>query len=116
MSTAFQKIESVAVTAGKDIGHVVEDVITVGDSVVKVLTDAKTLAPAFKSELATLIADAEPIATVLSPIIVAGGSNVALDLAAVAPVLADLKKLVADFVAFLPTLKTAVADLEADVH
>jgi len=69
----------------------------------------------FKAEISTLIADAAPIATALTPIIASEGSNVAADLAAVALVLPSLKKLVADFVTFLPTLKIAVADLAADV-
>jgi len=114
MSNPIASIGHGLETVGKDIAIGVADVLHVGEDVFKVLTDAKTLAPAFKTELATLIADAEPIATVLAPVIAASGENVALDIAAVAPVLNDLKKLVSDFVTFMPTLKTALADLEAD--
>ncbi len=108
-------IETVAKTAGKDIAHVAEDVIGVGSDLLNLLTQAKQLAPAFKSELATLISDVQPIATALAPAIAAGGENPILDLAAVGPVLADLKKLVADFIAFMPTLELAIADVKADV-
>jgi hypothetical protein len=38
-----------------------------------------------------------------------------IDVAAVAPVIADLKRLVSDFVSFMPTLKQALAELEADI-
>ena len=106
----FQKIEHVAETVGKDVAHLAADIIHVGEDVFKVLSDTKTLAPAFRAELSTLIADTQPIATALAPAIAAGGENVGLDMAAVARVLANLKKLVSDFVAFLPTLRTAVSD------
>ena len=106
--------ETIAVNVEKKVAVAVEDVVHVGSDVFKILADVKTLTPAFRAELGTLIADASPIAIALSPIIASNGSNVAADLAAVAPVLADLKKLVADFVAFLPTLKLAATDLAAD--
>lgn len=114
MTNPLQAIEHGLETVGKDIAIGVEDIVHVGEDVFKVLTDAKSLAPAFKTELAQLVTDAEPIATALAPVIAASGENVALDIATVAPVLADLKKLVGDFISFMPTLKTAVADLEAD--
>jgi hypothetical protein len=107
-------ITTIAETAGKDIEHVAEDVVGVGSDLLNLLTQAKQLAPAFKTELATLIADVEPIAAVLAPVIATGGENPLLDLAAVGPVLADLKKLIADFIAFLPTLELAIADVKAD--
>jgi hypothetical protein len=115
MSNPLKAIGHGLETVGKDIVIGVEDIAHVGEDVFRVLTDAKSLAPAFKTELAQLITDGEPIAAALTPAIAAGGENVALDLAAVAPVLADLKTFVAHFVSFLPTLKQAVADLEADV-
>jgi len=110
----LQKIEHVAVLIEQDVVKGVEKVITVGSDVYRVLTSVNQLAPGFKAELCTLIADAQPIATALAPVIASEGTNIAIDLAAVAPVLADIKRLVADFVAFLPTLKQAVADLESD--
>jgi len=69
-------------------------VVHVGSDIFKVLTDAQKLSPAFKAELTQLVADASPIAVALGPVIASEGSNVAADLAAVAPVIADLKKLV----------------------
>jgi hypothetical protein len=116
MSDPLSKVVSVAVDVEKKIVVGVEDVVHVGSDVFKVLSEVKTLTPAFKAELATLVTDAGPLAAALSPIIASEGSNVAADLAAVAPVLADLKKLVSDFVAFLPTLKSAVTALTSDVQ
>jgi hypothetical protein len=112
----MNKFESVVETIGKDVVAAVKDVVGVGEDVFRVLTDANKLAPAFKTELAQLITDGEPIVAALAPIVASEGTNITLDLAAVAPVLADIRKLVADFVAFLPTLKQAVSDLEADVR
>lgn len=85
-----------------DIAHGAEAIVGVGESVYKLLADIKTLTPEFKAELAKLVTDAEPVATILAPVIAAEGTNVALDLEAVAPVLADIKILVAGFVAFPP--------------
>ena len=109
-------IETVAVDVEHKLVHGIEDVVHVGSDLFKLLADAKTLSPQFKVELSTLIADIGPIATVLTPIIASDGDNVAADLAAVAPIFADLKKLASDFVAFLPILTKAIADVEADVQ
>ena len=92
----FQKVEAGVVTAGKEVVKVAEEIVHVGSDVYRVLTSVNQLAPGFKAELSTLIADAQPIATALAPVIASEGTNIAADLGAVAPVLADLKKLVAD--------------------
>lgn len=115
MSNPFATIGHGLETAAKDVAHVCEEIVHVATDIVAVLEDTQKLTPAFKTELAMLIADVQPIAGVLSPVIAANGTNIALDLAAIAPTLADIKKLVADFISFLPTLKAAVAQLEADV-
>jgi hypothetical protein len=115
MANPLAVIEKVAVDVEKKIVVGVEDVIHVASDVFKVLSDVKVLTPTFKAELATLLKDATPIVAALSPIVVSEGSNLAADLAAVAPVLTNLKLLVADFLTFLPTLRTAVEALAADV-
>jgi hypothetical protein len=114
MSNVIKEVGHGLKVAGEEIIKGVEYVGHVADDVIKVITDAKQLAPQFKTELSVLIADAEPIATILAPVIASSGENVALDLAAVGPVLGDIRKLVADFVTFLPVLKQAVADVEND--
>jgi hypothetical protein len=114
MTNPIHEIETVTVDVAKKIAVGVEDVIHVGSDVFKVLTDLKTLEPTFRAEISTLIADCGPIAAALSPAIAGGGTNVAADLAAVAPVLADIKKLVNDFTSFLPTLKSAVGEITTD--
>jgi hypothetical protein len=111
----FAKIEHVAEVIGTDIVHGVEVAVHVGTDVLKVLTSAKTLAPAFKSELSQLISDAQPIAAALAPDIASGGTNIAVDLASIGPLLPAIKTLVSHFIQFLPTLKLAVSDVEADV-
>lgn len=102
-------------TAGEDVIKGAELVGRIGGDVVKVIEDAKALTPEFKQELAKLVQDAEPLAATLAPVIASEGTDVGLDLAAVAPVLSDIKTLVADFVSFLPTLDKALAELKADV-
>jgi hypothetical protein len=62
MSNPVTKIEHVAETVGKDVLRAAEDLFHVGDAVVKALATASKLTPAFKAELAILIADAEPLA------------------------------------------------------
>lgn len=107
-------IATVVEHIGTDVKDVAEDVLHVGDAIVEVFAQVKQLAPAFKADIATLIADVEPIVAALTPVIAAGGTNIGIDLAALAPVEADLRKLVADFVSFLPTLKAAIADAKTD--
>jgi hypothetical protein len=111
----IQKIGNIAETVGKDILHGAEDVIGVGETVFKVLSEIKALTPTFKVELAKLIQDAEPIATALAPAIATEGANITVDIEAVTAIYPALKTLVADFVAFLPQLKAAAEELSAEV-
>jgi hypothetical protein len=111
----LQKFEQVAAKVGTDIVHGVEDIVHVSEDVLRVLSSAQTLAPAFKTELAQLISDAQPIAAALAPDIASGGTNIAVDLASIGPLLPAIKTLVSHFIQFLPTLKLAVSDVEADV-
>jgi hypothetical protein len=115
MTNPLAKLESIAVEVEQKTALVFGDVVHVSSDVFKVLCDTKAMTPEFRAELTTLIQDFQPIVTALSPIVVSEGTNIAADLAAVAPVLADLKKMVADAMAFLPTLKAAVAQLDADI-
>jgi phage-related minor tail protein len=114
MTNPIHEVETVTVNVAKRIAVGVEDVVHVGSDIYKVLSDAKALEPEFKAELSTLLTDCGPIVTAMSPVIAGGGTNVAADLAAIAPVLSDIKKLVTDFTAFLPTLKAAVGEIKTD--
>lgn len=111
----FPKIESAAISAAKDIAHFAEDATHVGADVLAVLQEIKALTPAFKTELALLVQDIQPLLAALGPVVLAKGENVALDIEVVKPVLADIARLVFDFNQFLPVLKTSIAALEADV-
>lgn len=116
MSNAITKIEHGAETVGKDALKVVEVVGRAGADLTRVLATAKTLSPAFKAELAKLIADAEPIAAELAPLLATPGyADIGLSIAAIAPVASDVYKLAADFITFMPTLKLAIVDVESDV-
>jgi hypothetical protein len=111
----FQKIEHVAEVIGKDVIHGVDDLVHAGEDVFKVLTSVNELAPVFKQELSQLIADTQPIAAALVPDIASGGTDIAIDIASIGPLLPAIKTLVVHFIAFLPELKQAVADVAADV-
>ncbi len=69
-----------------DALKVVEVVGRAGADLTRVLATAKTLSPAFKAELAKLIADAEPIAAELAPLLLAtpGYADIGLSIAAIA--------------------------------
>jgi hypothetical protein len=90
---SMNKFELVVETVAKDVVAGVEKVVGIGEDVFRVLTSANQLAPAFKTELAQLITDGEPIVAALTPAIAAGGENVALDLAAIAPVCGSLRRI-----------------------
>jgi hypothetical protein len=108
-------IKSVAETVGHDIVEGVEDLSHIGTDVFRLLTTANQLTPAFKVELSQLISDAELVSTALAPDILSGGTNVPIDLASLAQLLPAIRIMVTHFVAFLPTLKLAIADVSADV-
>lgn len=100
----------------EDIGKVAEDVITTADKVIKVIESVKALTPTFKAELGTLVSDVEKIAGPLAPVIASGGTNIAVDATALEPVVADVIKLVKDFVSFLPTIESAFKTIGADIE
>jgi hypothetical protein len=108
-------IKTVAAHVGHDIVTGVEDLSHVGTDVFKLLTTANQLTPAFKVELSQLISDSELVSTALAPDILSGGTNVPIDLASLAQLLPAIRIMVTHFVAFLPTLKLAIADVATDV-
>ena len=101
--------------AAVDTVHVVEDVVTIGHKLIKVIEDGRALTPAFKQELATLINDAKTIATAAAPAVATGGANLGVDLGVLEPVVAGSVKLASDFVHFLPELEAALKKIEADL-
>lgn len=99
----------------KDTVHGIEDAFTIGAKLIKIIESGESLTPEFKEELETLVTDLKPVAAALAPVIAGAGENTAADLAAIAPVLAGLKKAVHDFLTFLPTLEAAYETIKQDV-
>ena len=108
---ATNKVLAFLEKVGKEVEVVAVDIVTGSVDAVKILTSAQTLTPAFKAAIATLIADAEAIATSSVAAGVADGGNLLAD----ASVAAQVEKLVKDFLSLLPVLKVDVAMLEADI-
>ena len=101
--------------AVKDVVQGAEEVLTVGGKVLRVISDVRAMSPEFKSNLAILVDDAKAIAVPLAPVVAGGGENVAADLAALAPVTEGVLKLVRDFLAFLPSVESALKKVNADM-
>lgn len=116
MSNPIETIGHDLKVAGVDVVRGVEYVGRVATDIVRVLSDARELSPAFKQEIATLVNDIEPMAVALGPAVASEGENIALDIAAVEPVLGAIKKVVVDFTNFLPTLRQAISAIKADVQ
>jgi hypothetical protein len=116
MNDVFEEIGHGVGVAVKDVIKGAEDVLSVGSKVLKVIADVRAISPEFKSNLATLVDDAKAIAVPLAPVVASGGENVAADLLALAPVVKDVMKLVKDFVAFLPSIESALKTVYADVE
>jgi hypothetical protein len=116
MSNVFVEIGHGIEAGAKDVIHGVEDVITVGGKVIRVIEDGKALTPQFKQELGLLVNDAKAIAAVVAPVAVSGGTNVAVDFAALEPAVADIIKLAKDVVTFMPTLEAALRKIGADIN
>lgn len=98
-----------------DVVHAVQSTVSVGEKLIKVIHDGRELTPQFKAELATLTNDAKEIAAILAPVIATKGTVITLDIAAIEPAITDVVKLVKDFLAFLPTLESAVSKIAADL-
>src|ERR1700733_581614 len=107
----MSSIKTVAEHVGKDLVTGFEDLSHVGVDIFKLLTTAQQLSPAFRVELSQLISDAELVASALGPDVLSGGTNVAIDVASLAQLLPSIRVMVQHFVAFLPTLKLAIADV-----
>jgi hypothetical protein len=116
MSNVFVELGHGVEVGVKDVVKGAEDVLTIGGKVLKVISDVRAISPEFKSDLATLVDDAKAIATPLAPVVASGGENVAVDLVALTPVVKDVMKLVKDFIAFLPSIETALKMVYADVE
>jgi hypothetical protein len=116
MSNVFETLGHGIETGARDVVHGIEDVITAGAKVIRVIEDGKALTPEFKRELALLVDDAKAIAAVVAPVAASGGTNVAVDLAALEPAVADIIKLAKDVVAFMPTLEAALKKIGADIN
>lgn len=116
INNVFVEIGHSVEVAVKDVVKGAEDVLTIGGKVLKVIADVKAISPEFKANLATLVDDAKAVATPLAPVLATGGENVAVDLAALTPVVKDVMKLVKDFIAFLPTVEAALKTVNADIH
>jgi hypothetical protein len=101
--------------AGEDIAKGVKFVITDGDKLIKVISDAKTLTPEFKAELKTLLDDLKPIAAAMAPVVASGGKDLGADILAIQPVIQDVVRTAKDAFAFLPTLEAAYKELEGDL-
>jgi hypothetical protein len=101
--------------AAKDVVHGIEDVVTIGSKVIKLIEDGKALTPEFKQELALLVNDAKAITVAAAPVVATGGTNIAADLGAVEPVVAGAIKLAKDFTTFIPVIEAALKTLDADV-
>jgi hypothetical protein len=115
MNHVFVEIGHGVETAVKDVVKGAEEVLTVGDKVIKVISDVKAMSPEFRSNLAILVDDAKAIAMPLAPVVAGGGENVAADLAALVPVTKDVLKLVRDFLTFLPSVEAALKKVDADL-
>lgn len=109
------KVGAAVKKVAADVVTGVKDVFTVGEKVLHVVSTVKQLDPTFAAELKQLINDAQPIATALAPVLAAGGENVVIDIAAIAPIAGAVVKLAQDFITFLPTLESAIAALSTDI-
>jgi hypothetical protein len=116
MSNVFTEIGHGIETGAEDVVHGIEDVISIGGKVIRVIEDGKALTPEFKQELALLVNDAKAITAVVAPVAASGGTNVAVDLTALEPAVADIIKLAMDVVVFMPTLEAALKKIGADVE
>lgn len=115
MSNVFVKIGHGVEVGVEDVIKEAGKILSVGGKVIRVIHDVEAMTPQFKDELKQLIDDVKPIAIVLAPVVAAGGKNPIADFAAVEPVIADVIKLVRDFLSFLPALEGALAKLGEDL-
>lgn len=93
-----------------------KDVEDVGEKTILVIEEVRVLTPQFKAELSLLIDDILPVANALQPVLASDGSNIGADIAVLKAAIPDVKKLVADFLKFVPTIETALKTLESDVE
>lgn len=100
---------------GEKVVHIIGDVVTEGEKVIKVIETAEKLSPQFKADLQTLVNDVKPIASAFAPALAAGGSNVVIDVTALIAVAPQLIELVKDFLSFVPSIEAAFGEVVSDL-
>lgn len=118
-STRVSKWQAIETEAKKLVAKpftLLKDVEDIGEKTVAVVREVRVLTPQFRAELTQLIDDINPVAAALQPVISSDGTNVGADLTAIKAALPDVKKLVKDFLAFIPTVEAAVKVLKSDVQ
>ncbi len=88
----------------------------IGEKTILVIEEVRILTPEFKTELGTLISDITPLAQKLQPVLASDGSNIGADIDALKAAIPDIKKLVKDFLSFVPVIDGALKTLESDVE
>jgi hypothetical protein len=111
----IKKIGDALKAAGSETLKILTDTVSIGEKVLSVVKTYEAVSPAFRQQLSQILTDCGTIVTAVSPAIASGGTNVAIDLSTIPGATEAVLKLVADLIAFLPTLTAALKAIDADV-